>query len=547
MRQPATVSLQLAALALSLSACAYHPRPVRPVARPVLFVHVTVDQMRADYLERFGPELTGGFGRLLREGAVFQDAYQDHALSLDAPGYAAVSTGRYPYSSGIRFDTAAVGDTTAPLVSYLADSTGVLVPGVVRGSGASPRRLRGGTLVDWVRERWPRARALSVSATDYGAILPVGVARTNAWVYWYAGERFTTSTYYADTLPGWVRAFNDGLAPARAPNLAWDPLLPLERYAEPDSVPFEAGGGDFQFPHPIADDTLQAAAGLVDMPWMDSLTLALALEGMRQLRLGRGAAGPDIVAIGLSTLDRTGHRYGPNSVELHDHVLRLDGWLGGFFAELERLTDRTRIVVSLTSNHGVTPLPEWTVFHGDSTVGYVNVDSVIAMVRGEIAERLGPGPWIPARERGLVRLNRAAVEAAGINNVDSVADRLAELLRSLPGVAQVDTRRTLAAADTATDPIARRWLRALPPAEPADVMITLVAPNYFAPPPRFAQHGQATADDTRVPLLLMGPGVRRGNYAARVAAVDLAPTLAALAGVPTFPGLDGRVLREALR
>ena len=38
-------------------------------ARPSLVVLITIDQMRGDYLTRFGPQLTGGLGRLMRGGA----------------------------------------------------------------------------------------------------------------------------------------------------------------------------------------------------------------------------------------------------------------------------------------------------------------------------------------------------------------------------------------------------------------------------------------------------------------------------------------------
>ena len=39
--------------------------------KPALVVLVTIDQFRGDYLERFGPQLTGGIARLVRGGAVF--------------------------------------------------------------------------------------------------------------------------------------------------------------------------------------------------------------------------------------------------------------------------------------------------------------------------------------------------------------------------------------------------------------------------------------------------------------------------------------------
>jgi arylsulfatase A-like enzyme len=49
-----------------------------------------------------------------------------------------------------------------------------------------------------------------------------------------------------------------------------------------------------------------------------------------------------------------------------------------------------------------------------------------------------------------------------------------------------------------------------------------------------------------VPVVLRGAGIRRGRYRDAASPADIAPTLAALAGL-RLPSADGRVLREALR
>jgi arylsulfatase A-like enzyme len=60
-------------------------------------------------------------------------------------------------------------------------------------------------------------------------------------------------------------------------------------------------------------------------------------------------------------------------------------------------------------------------------------------------------------------------------------------------------------------------------------------------------HGSPYDYDRRVPLVFYGAGVSRGAVPERAATVDLAPTLAALLGVPAPPDLDGRVLPLAPR
>jgi len=506
-----------------------------PVAQrpptPQLVVHITIDQFRADYLDRWRGQLTGGLARLLDGGAVFTDAYQDHAMSETAPGHATVLSGRNPHSTGIVHNDQGVSDRNEP--GELLD---------VAGPGASPWRLRGTELFDWMQAAWPDARALSVSRKDRAAILPLGHARQS--VYWYQGGQFTTSRYYADSLPAWVRAFNARAVSARAPGLAWTPLLAPSAYAEPDSADYENHGRDFVFPHVLPADAAGAAAAVAGMPWMDSLTLALALDGVRSLGLGTGDH-PDLLAVSLSTTDAVGHAFGPDSREIHDQVLRVDRYLGAFLDSLARLVAPGRMVVSLTADHGVTSFPEWWNAHGDSHAQWLDLRGLVRADSQKLAAAAGPGRWIRFFDDGLLVMDRPGLASHGVD-VDSVVAAIAAQIRSYAPVLRVDTRRSLAASDTATDAIARRWINLAPPDLDAELFVTL-KPHMSWGVPGNAEHGQPSDDDTHVPLILWGAGVRPGRYGGRVSVADIAPTLAAILGVRLLEKADGRVLTEALR
>src|SRR5256712_2038697 len=296
-------------LALGLSPAAGAPRAAPP--RPKLVVVITVDQLRADYLVRWRQQLTGGFFTLLADGAVFTNAFQDHAVTETAPGHSTLLSGRWPAHTGIISNTEGVLDSTTPLLGVL-------------GPGASPRRFRGTALFDWLKAADTTSRALSVSRKDRGAILPIG--RAKAQVYWYQSGLFTTSRYYQDTLPIWVQAFNALRVPQEAAGTRWTLLRPDSVYSEPDSEPWENGGRGVAFPHALPADSAGAAAAFAGVPQMDWLTLAFALAGLEALRLGR--RGPtDLLAVSLSTTDAIAHAFGPDSRELHDQILRLDVYL----------------------------------------------------------------------------------------------------------------------------------------------------------------------------------------------------------------------------
>src|SRR5262249_22320095 len=108
-----------------------------------LVVLIAVDQLRADYLDRFRPQLTRGFARLRGSAVFFPNAIQDHALTETAPGHASMLSGRVPAHTRIWSNSGGVEDPSSPLLDGLALENSHTV------RGASPRRFTGTTLVDW--------------------------------------------------------------------------------------------------------------------------------------------------------------------------------------------------------------------------------------------------------------------------------------------------------------------------------------------------------------------------------------------------------------
>src|SRR3989442_2122253 len=88
----------------------------QPSPKPRLVCVITVDQLRPDYLDRYREQLNGGLALLLKRGASFTDAYQDHAVTETAPGHSTILSGRLPAHTALIRKTAGVPDSTAPPV-----------------------------------------------------------------------------------------------------------------------------------------------------------------------------------------------------------------------------------------------------------------------------------------------------------------------------------------------------------------------------------------------------------------------------------------------
>jgi hypothetical protein len=429
-------------------------------------------------------------------------------------------------------NTAGVYDPQFPLIG-------------ARGDPASPFRFRGTTLTDWLRYSNPGSRALSVSRKDRGAILPLGRAKQPAFWWSRSSGAFTTSRYYADSLPSWVQAFNDRRLAHQWAGKSWELLLDPAQYPEPDSVPLESNGRDFVFPHQIPSDAAQAAASFAGFPFMDQLTLSFALEGLKQMRLGAGP-GTDLLAISLSTTDAVGHSFGPDSREIHDQILRLDRYLGAFLDTLFTLCDSTRVILALTSDHGVTPLPDTKSRYPNQGVGKVNLAPAIVPLFASLrAAGVDTNGFAFEEGEGILYLDEAAITRAGLR-AEAVTRTFATEVLKVRGVLRVDRVATLATKDTTTDYVARRWLHMLPPDLPATAVVTL-RPYWYWRGVNFATHGSPHDPDAHVPIIFYGAGIKPGRSTRRVLVVDIAPTLANILGVRPMERLDGHVIREAIR
>ncbi|HQR17889.1 MAG TPA: alkaline phosphatase family protein [Gemmatimonadales bacterium] len=498
---------------------------------PRLVVLLVIDQLRPDQLLRYRAEWTGGFKRILDGGVVFPDGQQDHAITQTGPGHSTILSGRFPAHTGIVTNDLGVPDS---LATVLGDPKAV---------GASPRRFLGSALADWMIARDTATRVLSLAMKDRSAILLVGRSREE--VYWWSNLGFfTTSRYYRDSLPDWVTRWNRRAPATAVAGWVWNLSRPASAYPEADSLPSEKGTDDRQtFPHALPADPVGAAAKLPHFPWMDSLTLDLALTGVAARGLGDGP-GTDLLSVSLSSVDEIGHDFGPDSREIHDMLLRLDRYLGWFLDSLATRVPSGRTLFVLTSDHGTQAMPEQAAPIRGHAPGRAWPAPMVLSVAAELRERWRTDFRIRF-DYGVVTADVAALRSRGVDT-DSLSRALARRFANEPYVERVYTPRSLAVAP-ATDRIASRWRHTLPAGFGWLVAVTPHEGTTWDSWVTGANHGTPWQADVQVPIVFWGGGLAHGTVTRPVRTVDIAPTLARLLGIrPTEP-LDGVALPEVAR
>ena len=525
MRSSVVITASLA-LALTLTAPSLGAQTAEE--RPDLLVMISVDQLRADLVDRYATVFAGGFKQLLEKGYRFTGASHAHAVTETAAGHATLSTGVFPSRSGIVSNNWAqkTGDTWTSTYA-LADSLSPVL-GVQGVEGRSPANLIRTGLADWVLAADPEARAVSLSAKDRAAITMAGKSR--AEVYWLLAPlgRFVTSSYYRDEYPKWVTRFNEARMPEILGDTLWTEQVP-ERYrhlARADSAPYEGDGVHTTFPHAAA---LEADPGIqyynswaLAQPRADRAVQLLAQEAVKEMKLGqRGHV--DYLGLSFSATDYVGHAFGPFSQEQFDNLMNLDRQLGELFAYLDAEVGEGRWVVGLSADHGVMTMPEYLVASGEDP------DAVRVDARTRYGE-----------------LQFALEEAAADGSTgDKLAEQAASLLESRGLVAKAYTHRDLTVGMPA-DSFATLFRNSYYPGRAGGILSRLGIEvrfgydNLISGATTGTTHGSAYWYDRHVPFMLMGPGVDHGVSDAAVYSVDLAPTLAGLAGISTPDDLDGK-------
>jgi len=521
--------------------------------RPRLVVVLVVDQMRADYIDRYGHQWSRGLKRLITEGAYYKQAFYPYLNTVTCVGHATISTGAFPATHGIVGNSwydresgrsiPCASDPAATTVSYAGPAT----------AGNSSARLLVPTLADEMRSQLPATRVVTFSIKERTAIMLAGRRADAATWFSVTARGFVTSSAYTATPIPAIRTLL-AKSPVEADfGKTWVRALPESAYVFAD-----AGLGEkpptywtATFPHdlngksPTPDATFYSE--WEGSPFSDAYLGRLAAGAVDELKLGKGT-GTDFLGISFTALDLVGHDFGPSSHEVQDVLARLDVTVGDLLAHLDRAVGAGNYVVAFGADHGVSPIPEQVAARGISAVRVPTAAVVAAATQALKLQPEGPN--------ATARLQNADLyfDADSIDRLRATPALLASTLRAIravPGVANALFADALPALAAAGDHDARAALAGYYPGRSGHLIVVLKPYSFFVTDDGTAQPGDASSHgslydyDQHVPVVLFGAGITRGVYLRHVTPADLAPTLAYLCGI-TLPRPDGSVLIEAV-
>lgn len=513
---------------------------------PKLFVILTIDQFRADYLERYDRVFEGGFRRLRDIGYRFDRAMVDHAPTLSWPGHITIATGAHPKTHGISTNATIVEKTIRRLILYDAEEH---ILGQPKALSFSPRKIRVTGIADWIRAADTDARAVALSTGPALAVCYGGRPqndRTKNHVYWLdaTAGRFVTSTFYRDDYPRWLEVFNDEVLPAYKKNLVWENSVPKEHWhlARPDDVPYEGDGIHTSFPHKIEHRFKKIDQRAIDS-WFDNYSpranealFTLAKTTVAELRLGQREA-KDLLSVAIKSTDRIGHDYGPRSLEQLDNILRIDRELGKFLDFLDKTIGKDGYILVVAADHGAPNIVEYEIEQGRFArrVSEEEIQELLLSVEEFIQGYAGPEEALPSLIAQKLEKTDFIAKAMTPEELaaDGPADRILESYRN----SYVPENKT-------TFPLwTNRILYGIvSPHHPGNYGVIVEFKENVQLYTARSAHASSYFYDQEVPIIFFGNGIGGGIAREPARTIDIAPTLAHLAGIPFPDTADGKTL-----
>ncbi|HMQ07874.1 MAG TPA: alkaline phosphatase family protein [Saprospiraceae bacterium] len=512
--------------------------------KPSLIVQVVVDQLRYDYISKYWSHYSDdGFKKLIKEGYFNANAHYSQVPTYTGVGHAIIATGTTPSIHGIAGNN--WYDREQKKLVYCVEDETVETVGSFSNEGKfSPRNLISNTFADQLKILHPQSKTIGISLKDRGAILMAGHLADAA--YWFDGSegKFITSNYYMDELPEWVVQFNEENPPQKYLNTIWELSRNAEDYifSTEDNMPFEGkldGMVDPVFPYNLASLYESFGPGLIrTTPFGNTYTFDFAKETIVREDLGKDAF-TDLISISLSSPDYLGHVFGPHSMEIEDHYIRLDEDFANFILFLESWVGKENLLLFISSDHGVADIPAYV----KGNTSYFPDRFLRDTLKRFSIENFGED-LIEFVFNDQIYIDRSKVKGLKIP-FGELKQTIMEWLVGQEGIAGAgDPSFGHCIADRS---ICERMQNGYHPKRSGDVF-------YVKSPGWIDQynlrggttHGSPFPYDTHVPVIWYGFKTQSGISHERVAIKDIAPTLSSLLGINYPNGATGLPMKEYL-
>ncbi|MCD6347612.1 MAG: alkaline phosphatase family protein, partial [Bacteroidales bacterium] len=496
------------------------------------------------YKEYLSP---GGILKLINEGKSFSSASVGHALASRASSLAALSTASPPSVNGIIGNSwydRLKKEETFSTEDYLVKSIG----NFGQLSKNSAIHLLATSLGDQVAST-TKGKVISISLEADAAIL-AGGHKTHG-TYWfdsYTGS-WMSNKAFMDELPQWVIDFNNHNHPDQYLSQEWDLLLDEKSYVKcnSDNNPYEIGllGNQTNFPYRMRRMTRNVTQGKYEVikntPFGNTMTTDFSIAAIYNEQLGLDE-NPDLLYITFTGFSQVLSKYGSESREFMDALVRLDMEIQHLLYVLTENIGKEDLLVMLTGTHG----GSWNADQAKASglpAGRFRALNAVALLNSFISAIYGENYWIESYIDQQIYLDQTLIDQQKIP-IAQVQEQVARFMRQFQGVAEALPADRMVTASI-THPEGSLLQSAFNSNRSGDVILIL-QPGWIQDGDYVSDHLSIYPYDQKIPLVWWGGVICTGVINKPVSLIDITPTICELTKVPLPNSAMGKSFYKAL-
>ena len=496
-------------MVLTLVACTSAPA-IHAGEMPKMVVHIVVDQLRADYLEKYSHLYgTDGFKKILSQGRAYMNGYFDYISPDRSSAVASIYTGTTPYYHGItgnRF----MERKSLRVFSSVDDNR---YKGINTEESTSPASILVTTLADELKMASKgHAQIYSIAPERDMAVLAGGHAPDA--VLWLSTDKglWASSGYY-DGLPSWLRPYNHREStPFAWDSLKWEPYFPNFVYS---SSAYE--GTPRAFHHTFRKGDADAVKRYKTSACVNEEVTQLAITCIEKANLGRGKA-TDMLCIGYygGNYERASPWGRP--MELQDIYCRLDHNIATLIRVVDEQVGIENALFVITST-GYTDIhrPDSKLF--TLPTGELRTDRCQALLNMYLSALYGQGDYVEGGYLNEIYLNQSLISKRQIS-LKELQDCCVEFLCQVEGIKRVYSSLNLLSGTADAD------VRGRFNTERSGDLLLEVSPGWLLNDERWGEHIYYSRARVPVPIMMYGLELSPQNHRTPTSVLGIAPTIA---------------------
>jgi len=393
------------------------------------------------------------------------------------------------------------------------------------------------------------SKAIGISLNDYAAILPVGYLGNAA--YWFDCEdgKWVSSSYYMDSVPKWVKEFNQKEIPDIHLSQQWNTLLDIDQYTESlnDANSYENGfKGNNSFPYDLTLlKKLYASYEILKYtPFGNTFTKDFAISAIIEEKLGNDEF-TDFLSIGFNSTGYISDIFGIRSVEIEDTYLRLDNDIAHLLLTLDDMIGNENVLIFLTADRGSTDDP---LFLEDINMkgSLFNTTSAISVLNTYLKALYGYGEWVQYYYDNQIYLNRILIEDSKLS-LSEVQEKAATFMVQFTGIANAVSSDNLTSTEF-TEGIFNQAQNSYNQQRSGDILINF-SPGWVEKSltkDGFSLSSQISPYNynTHVPLIWYGWQIPNKTIYRSIKIEDIAPTISSFLDISFPNACNGNIIDE---